>query len=476
MIRFILFLICCGLLNLNAQKVVISNLKNKVNTKGDTIDLHDGRVTQFGDQFYWYGTSYGNTSGFTRANKYHVATSPDLKSWSESKPLFENAPSGIYYRPHVIFHPVSKKYILWFNWYPRLWEGRFGVAISDSPTGPFKIVNEDVKVKNSNLNVGDFNLYVEGNDAYIAYNTISGHRLSIEKLSQDFLSSSMQNGGFITDGCEAGSIFKRGTTYYMLTDYTCCFCTQGSGIRVYTSDNPMSGYKYIDNINRLSATKDQSLIDDEKIPSAYVNVERAAGTNFPKIEIQSDKLVKYDEVRVTLFTGNRSGSCGDTVASFTHTPITTPTIKTSNLSKTRVDKSSIFQTINLQLEKPYSKKNIDIMIDSSYMYKNVQIVEIELYFQNRKVAIDPTNAVSLIYNLDNRYSRPIIPAQQTHVMPLETATGKQFIWMGDLWGSAPDNIKGHDIQYWAPMKFDQDGKILPMKWVDSWVYHPPLKK
>ena len=53
---------------------------------------------------------------------------------------------------------------------------------------------------------------------------------------------------------------------------------------------------------------------------------------------------------------------------------------------------------------------------------------------------------------------PVIPAQQTFVMPLKTIHGIQYIWMGDLWGSASDNIKGHDYQYWgAPLIFDING-------------------
>ena len=63
----------------------------------------------------------------------------------------------------------------------------------------------------------------------------------------------------------------------------------------------------------------------------------------------------------------------------------------------------------------------------------------------------------------------MIPAQQTFVMPLETTKGIEYIWMGDLWGSASDNVKGHDQQYWGrPLVFDADGNIEPMMWVDEW--------
>ena len=101
------------------------------------------------------------------------------------------------------------------------------------------------------MGVGDYSNFIDdNNDGYIANNTINGNKGSIEKLKEDYLSSTKQNGGFITEECEAGAIFKRNNKYYLLTDYACCFCTQGSGARIYISDNPIKGYKLQNNINR----------------------------------------------------------------------------------------------------------------------------------------------------------------------------------------------------------------------------------
>ncbi len=35
------------------------------------------------------------------------------------------------------------------------------------------------------------------------------------------------------------------------------------------------------------------------------------------------------------------------------------------------------------------------------------------------------------------------------------------------WQQAPDGIKGHEPQYWTPLKFDDDGMIEKMQWVDE---------
>jgi hypothetical protein len=57
-------------------------------------------------------------------------------------------------------------------------------------------------------------------------------------------------------------------------------------------------------------------------------------------------------------------------------------------------------------------------------------------------------------------------------MGTETA----YIYTGDLWGSAPDRRKGHDMQFWARLAFNDtaggEGKggapgVAVMEYVDS---------
>jgi hypothetical protein len=73
------------------------------------------------------------------------------------------------------------------------------------------------------------------------------------------------------------------------------------------------------------------------------------------------------------------------------------------------------------------------------------------------------------YKTDKGEGKPIIPAQQTYLMELNTQQGKKYIWMGDLWGSSSENIKGNDYQFWSePFVFYSNGLIKPIKWVDKW--------
>eukprot|EP00759_Apiculatamorpha_spiralis_P027726 PhF_6_TR30438/c0_g1_i2/m.44685 len=59
----------------------------------------------------------------------------------------------------------------------------------------------------------------------------------------------------------------------------------------------------------------------------------------------------------------------------------------------------------------------------------------------------------------------VIPAQQAFVLklPQVDAAGKeQWVWGSDLWNSAPDGLKSHELQSWQLLKFD--GVVpLPLK-------------
>ena len=72
---------------------------------------------------------------------------------------------------------------------------------------------------------------------------------------------------------------------------------------------------------------------------------------------------------------------------------------------------------------------------------------------------------SVIYGNNN----PFLHAQQTWVAKIPTAGEPAFFWMADRWQSTPDGIKGHDFQFWsAPLKFNPDGSIEPLKDVARW--------
>jgi predicted GH43/DUF377 family glycosyl hydrolase len=334
------------------RTAAISNVNPRRDLHGEILDAHDGALEYFEGRYYLYGTRYGATDGLKTTNRYVCYSSDDLVNWTPHGEILKDAPPRMYFRPYVKFNPKTRKYVLWYNVGV---ENQDGVATADRPEGPFTIQNPDVRLKYSDFGIGDHGLFVDdGGTGYIVYTApnlakigptepaqIVNHRISVEKLSDDYLSSTGESSGFIAGNCESPSLFKRNGTYYLLTDNTCAFCPQGSGTRVYTASSPLGPFTYRGNINIEGPGTD--------IPSPWTQ----PGTGRP-------------------------------------------------------------------------------------------------------------NA--------------IIKAQQTHVAVIHAKGGPAFIWMGDRWGSAPDNIKGHDFQFWSsPLQFDASGMIEQLKFADYWTLQLPVQ-
>ena len=243
-----------------SRSVTLSNVQPRRDTKGRIVDAHDGSLEYFKGRYYLYGTHYGNTNGLGKTNYYVCYSSPDLITWKYEGRLLSDREARMYYRPYVKFNRLTRKYVLWYNA-----DNEYGVALSDQPAGPFRIVNPNVRLKYSIGGVGDFGFFVDtdgtGYIAYVAHVTAKmetaaiaepqHHQISVEKLAPDFLNSTFQNSGFIAGNVEAPALFRRQGLYYLLFDNTCAFCATGSGVRTYTSSNVMGPYTYRGNINIL---------------------------------------------------------------------------------------------------------------------------------------------------------------------------------------------------------------------------------
>ena len=234
------------------RAVTLQNSTPRQDSDGEIIDAHDGCLHFFGDSYYLYGTAYGQSAGFGINNRYRVYRSPDLEHWQFAGELLEEPPRGTYFRPYVVFNPTTQKYVLWFNWYPQLWEGQIGVAVSDTPVGPFSIVNADVQLSQADNQPGDGSLFVDDDGTgYFIYTVIGeDHAIRIERLTSDFLGSTGEVSDILARNCEAPVMFRRGSLYYALFDSCCCFCPEGSGAQVYTATAPLGPYTLRGNINR----------------------------------------------------------------------------------------------------------------------------------------------------------------------------------------------------------------------------------
>ena len=298
------------------RTAAISNVCPRRDLHGEILDAHDGALEYFKGQYYLYGTRYDNTDGYQTTNRYVCYSSRDLTNWTPHGEILKDPPPRMYFRPYVKFNPKTRKYVLWYNVGG---ENKDGVATADRPEGPFTIQNPDVRLKYSDLGTGDHGLFVDDDGTgYIIYSALNlakmsptepaqivNHRISVEKLSDDYLSSTGENSGFIAGNCESPSMFKRNGTYYLLTDNTCAFCPQGSGARVYTAPSPMGPFTYRGNINVEGPATD--------VPSPWTQ----PGTGRPNAIIKAQQthvaIIPAKGGPAFIWMGDRWGSAPDKI-------------------------------------------------------------------------------------------------------------------------------------------------------------------
>lgn len=248
-------LVCCT----TGHIVNISNVEPRLDAAGLVVSAHDGNIVQFSPdgEYHFYGMSYGDcqaqgcgksSCGFQDTHNVTLFTSPDLSqgSWVHQGNILpiDARPSGIYYRPKVVYNPNTGLYVLWVNWLSSrrdFGSSAYLVAVSASPAGPFTVVNN--KVETAYKIGGDFDIFVdEDGEAYIIYTSLAeNHQISVEHLNPDFLSSTLNNTGVFSSGAclEAPTMFKRKGLYYALYGSCCCFCTSGDSRTAVTSETPM---------------------------------------------------------------------------------------------------------------------------------------------------------------------------------------------------------------------------------------------
>lgn len=235
------------------MEVNIQNTEPRLDVDGSVIDAHDGCLRYFECRYYLYGTRYRSTDGFTEANCFVCYSSPDLTRWTFHGELLVTPMRGVCYRPYVVWNLDTQKYVLWFNWYPKLWEGQFAVGMSSSPNGPFEIVNANAEVVQPAP--GDHNLYVDDDGrAYLIYTSIEGdgsghHGISVERLNHAYTESTRENGGVFDTGVEAPVIIKANGIYRAFFGNTCCFCPEGAGLRVYRTIDLMGTWEFEGELN-----------------------------------------------------------------------------------------------------------------------------------------------------------------------------------------------------------------------------------
>jgi len=231
-------------------------------TDGVPIEAHAGGILFRDGLFYWYGEHHAE--GFYNKTGICCYSSADLVNWknegvvlprdsfpvkyraySEGEAVPKGCPNdGVAERPKVIYNEATGKYVMWIhmdaNGYT---EAEAGVAVSDSPTGPFRYLksfrpvkyeypgmdewaNKDLlKERERGNTYRDMALFVDDDKkGYVIYASETNATLYIVRLNDDYtdvekplVKGKNWDRALSYGNREAPAPFKHKGKYYMIT-------------------------------------------------------------------------------------------------------------------------------------------------------------------------------------------------------------------------------------------------------------------
>lgn len=288
--------------SVTATEVAVSNVKPRRDVDGKILDAHDGCLKKYGDLYYLYGTSYGSSDGWGKENRMVCYSSPDLVRWTFHGDLIPGFKHQTAWTPKVLYNARSRQYVLVVSYGPltgdpwqigpykgRAWQ--ILAATADHPQGPYVIRTPALQLSQGPGVMGCPGVFLDDDGAgYIIYPKVADlggplkHAIAIDRLSDDFLTSTKQTSGVLADHCEGCLLFKRQGVYYAMFDYTSAFGPLGTGVRVYTARKPLGPYDYLGNINRKGGPRLPS--DSKNDPIIKMQLNDVA-------EIPTDRGLQY---------------------------------------------------------------------------------------------------------------------------------------------------------------------------------------
>lgn len=234
-----------------------------LDTEGNLIQAHGGIIMKYENLYYWYGENKDTDTNIGMGKVdflgFSCYSSANLKNWKNEglvlkavndDPEHELSPACIGERPKVIYNKKTGKFIMWFH-LDKAGYGyaRAGVAVSESPTGPFEYLGS-VWVNSHQCPNGsdcrDLTLYEEDGVAYLICSSNWNSTTLICKLDDTYtkLSGDIKM-AFIEQYREAPVLIKEKDTYYMFSSG--CTGWAPNSMLYGTAKAVMGSWKLIDN-------------------------------------------------------------------------------------------------------------------------------------------------------------------------------------------------------------------------------------
>ena len=261
----LLILVICffsGFVNaqLTNEKTIKSGTR-WMDASGKIINAHGGGVVFYDGIYYWYGEE--KVEGLSEREHadggIHCYASNNLVDWHDQGMVLnlskEDTLSDLSFdcnqdRPKVIYNNATKKFVLFFKLYLRN-KGNsvayVGVAVSDSPVGPFDYSHKFLG-GNSPNGTGDFAMFKDENGDLF--------HLTVRKPDKAFVIGKMRDDYLLPDGkyevcegitshTEAPAVFKRNGLYHMLASGSTGWAPNAA--RYFSSNSLYGPWEYYGN-------------------------------------------------------------------------------------------------------------------------------------------------------------------------------------------------------------------------------------
>ncbi|XP_044500488.1 uncharacterized protein LOC123221642 [Mangifera indica] len=207
-----------------------------LDTEGAPIQAHGGGILydQKTRSYYWYGENRGGSTyqahkkgpAPVHARGVSCYSSKDLWTWKnegivlaaeETNETHDLHISNVLERPKVIYNDNTGKYVMWMHIDDSNYtKAAVGVAVSDSPTGPFDYLYSK---RPHGFDSRDMTIFKDDDGvAYLIYSTDYNTNLRIGPLTADYLNvTNVVRRILVGERREAPALFKFEGIYYMIT-------------------------------------------------------------------------------------------------------------------------------------------------------------------------------------------------------------------------------------------------------------------
>lgn len=239
-----------------AEKMKNENGKMWFDDRGEPIQAHGGCILKYRNTWYWYGENKGveNVPGMSRVDVIGIScySSPDLKIWhyeglalpvgGEKNSLLR--PECVCERPKVLYNEKTGRFVMWMHLDDAAYcYAGVGVAVSDTPTGPFKLIREFHPNRQDSR---DMTLFGEDGRAWLIHSSNWNKTLHIAELTEDYTDV---NGVYVSalaeQEREAPALVRHGDLYYMVTSG--CTGWEPNSALYAVSGHMMGQWKLVDN-------------------------------------------------------------------------------------------------------------------------------------------------------------------------------------------------------------------------------------